>query len=143
FELWAVQVIASGLVSNVPLAPVATKASLGKATLYRSLVVLDACGVHVTRSALMKIFPPLPTATYRAALETRPKARLFILTPALGMEGADVQAIPSLLVTIEPSVPSAMNWLPEDVTALRSLANPAGTDVACVHAVTPGGFELV
>ncbi len=95
------------------------------------------------RSALMKMDPPLPTATYRAALETSPKPRLFSLTPPLGMEPGDVQALPSVLVTIEPSVPSAMNWLPEDATAQRSLANPVGTDVACVHAVTPGGFVLV
>src|SRR5204863_9844317 len=92
FEIWGVQVIASGLVSSVPFAPVATKVSLGKATLYKSFVVLDVIGVHVTRSALMKIFPPLPTATYRAALETSPKARLFILALPLGMEVFDVHA---------------------------------------------------
>jgi len=77
------------------------------------------------------------------ALETSPKARLFILAPLFGMEAADAQAFPSVLVTIEPSVPRAMNWLPEDVTALRSLTNPFGIDVGGVHAVTPGGLALV
>src|SRR5256885_4529937 len=119
------------------------KVSLGKATLYRSLGVLDAAAVHVTRSVLVKMVPPLPTATYRPAPEANPKARLFILTTPLGMEAAAVHAFPSALVTTEPSVPSAMSWPPLDVTALRSLANPVGTDVACVHAVTPGGFVLV
>jgi len=78
--------------------------------------------------------------------DTIPKARLFILgplAPPLGTEVADIHVLPSVLVRIEPSVPSAMNWLPENVTELRSLANPAGIDVAGVHAVTPGGVVLV
>jgi hypothetical protein len=66
---------------------------------------------------------------------------LFI--PPLGTEVADIHVLPSALVRIEPSVPSAMNWLPENVTELRSLTNPAGIDVAGVHAVTPGGLVLV
>src|SRR5437867_9670717 len=116
----------SGLVNNAPPAPVAMKMSLGKETLYKSFGVLDTAGVHVTRSVLVNIFPPSPTATY-VALEVNPKARLFILAPLFGMGPADVQAFPSVLVTIEPSVPRAMNWLPENVTALRSLTNPVGT----------------
>jgi len=71
---------------------------------------------------------------------------LFILgplAPPLGTEAAAVQVLPSGLVRIEPSVPSAMNRLPENITALRSLTNPAGIDAAGVHAVTPGGFGFV
>ena len=125
--------LASVLVSNVPLAPVATKLPLGKETLYRSLPVLDTV-VQVTRlSALVNIFPPLPTATYITAPDTIPKAMLFI--PPLGMEVAAVHVFPSGLVKIEPSVPSATNWPPSNITALRSLWNPVGTDVAGVHAV--------
>jgi hypothetical protein len=67
---------------------------------------------------------------------------LFI--PPLGTGFTDnIQVLPSALVKIEPSVPSAMNWVPADTTALMSLANPFGIDVAGVHAVTPGGFVLV
>jgi hypothetical protein len=58
---------------------------------------------------------------------------LFILGPAappLGTEGAAVHVLPSELVRIEPSVPSAMNRLPENITALRSFTNAFGIDVA-------------
>ena len=95
---------------------------------------------------LVNMLPPSPTATYIVALDTVPNAMLFILGPAappLGMEVAAVHVLPSGLFRIEPSVPSAMNWLTENITALRSLANPAGIDVAGVHAVTPGGIVLV
>src|SRR5882762_11280001 len=97
-------------------------------------------------SVLVNMFPPSPTATYIVAPDTSPKAMLFILGPAvppLGTEVADVHVLPSGLFKIEPSVPSAMNWLPSNVTELRSLANPFGIDVAGVHAVTPGGLVLV
>ena len=117
--------------------------SLGKETLYKSLPVRGTTAAHVTRFVLVNIFPPSPTATYVALLEVNPKARLFILVPPFGMEAAAVQVFPSVLVTTEPSVPSAINWLPENATELRSLANPVGIDVACVHAVTPGGLVLV
>src|SRR5207245_2508983 len=107
----------------------------------------DAAGVHVTRlSVLVNMFPRSPTATYIAAPDISPKVMLFILGPAappLGTEVAAVHVLPSGLVRIEPSVPSAMNTLPENVTALRSLTNPAGIDAAGVHAVTPGGFGFV
>ena len=134
--------LASGLVSSVPFAPVATKLPLGKETLYKSLPVWDAAAVQVTRSGLVNIFPLSPTATYIVALETIPNAMLFI--PPLGTGFVDnIHALPSALVRIEPSVPSAMNWLPENITALRSPTNPAGIDVGGVHAVTPGGSVLV
>jgi len=72
---------------------------------------------------------------------------LFILGPAVPPLGTgcvdNIHVLPSALVKIEPSVPSAMNWLPENITALRSLTNPAGIDVGGVHAVTPGGSVLV
>jgi hypothetical protein len=138
--------LASVLVSNVPFAPVATKLPLGEETLCKSFPVVDTV-VHVRRSALVNMFPLLPTATYIGAPDTSPKAMLFILGPAappLGTGFADnIHVLPSALVRIEPSVPSAMNWLPENVTALRSLTNPSGIDVAGVHAVTPGGFGFV
>ena len=133
--------LASVLVSNVPLAPVATKVPLGKETLYKSFPVVGAL-VQVTRSGLVNMFPPLPTATYIGAPDTLPNAMLFI--PPLGTGFADnIQVLPSALVKIEPSVPSAMNWVPAATTALMSLTNPLGTDVAGVHAVTPGGFGFV
>src|SRR2546422_6117989 len=100
--------LASGLVSNVPLAPVATKVLLGKETLCRLFPVGDVAAVQVTRSALVNIFPPLPTATYTTAPDTSPKAMLFILgppAPPLGMEVAAVHVLPSGLVKTEPSVP--------------------------------------
>src|SRR2546426_886231 len=127
-----VQMLASGLVSNVPLAPVATKVLLGKETLCRLFPVGDVAAVQVTRSALVNIFPPLPTATYTTAPDTSPKAMLFILgppAPPLGMEVAAVHVLPSGLVKTEPSVPSAMNTLPAAITALRS-PTPFGIDVA-------------
>jgi hypothetical protein len=107
--------------------------------------MVDTVVQGVVRSVLVNMFPPLPTATYLVAPDTIPKAMLFILRPALPL-GTGVDAVhvwPSGLVRIEPSVPSAMNWLPENVTALRSLTNAAGIDVAGAHAVTPGGFVLV
>jgi len=146
FEFWGVQKLASGLVSNVPVAPVATKVPLGKETLYRLFPEVDTVVQGVVRSVLVNMFPPLPTATYLVAPDTVPKAMLFILGPAappLGTAVAEVHVLPSGLFKIEPSVPSAMNWLPSNVTALRSLANSVGIDVARVHAVTPGGFVLV
>jgi len=122
-------VIASALLNNVPFAPVATKLPLGKETLYKLFPVGDAA-VQVTRSGLVNMCPPSPTATYIVALDTIPNARLFILgpvAPPLGTGFVDnIHVLPSALVKIEPSVPSAMNWLPENITALRSLTNPAG-----------------
>src|SRR6266581_4274820 len=52
---------------------------------------------------------------------------------------------PSVLVNIEPSIPSATNCWPEKITALRFVVaeNPTGSKVAGIHAVTPRGSVLV
>ena len=86
--------LASVLVSSVPLAPVATKPLLKKETLYKSLIVLDAAaGVHVLRSVLVKMLPPLPTATYLMAPETSPTPRLFIPYTIVRLPPSDPRSV--------------------------------------------------
>src|SRR5712691_5578524 len=136
----------SVLVSRVPFAPVATNTLLRKATPNKSLVLrgMGTAEVQVTRSGLVNMFPPLPTATYMPAPETVPKAMLFmpgVRTGFVAVPGG-VHVSPSVLVNIEPSVPSATNR-PENMTALRFALNPGGRAVGGIQAVTPKGLVLV